>query len=60
MDFRKKALTPTDLMKSKMNVMDSYRQMWEDGEKYAPIEENMERSSMKKMRKGRVAKGMPR
>ena len=59
-DFRKKALTPTDLMKSKMNVMDSYRQMWEDGEKYAPIEENMERSIMKKMRKGRVAKGMPR
>ena len=44
----------------KENVMDSYRQMWEDGEKYAPIEENMERSIMKKMRKGRVAKGMPR
>ena len=59
-DFRKKALTPTDLMKKKMNVMDSYRAMWEEGEKYAPVEENMERSIMKKMRKGKVAKGMPR
>ena len=59
-DFRKKALTPTDLLKKKMNVMDSYRAMWEDGEKYAPVEENMERGIMKKMRKGRVAKGMPR
>ena len=38
-DFRKKALTPTDLMKKKMNVMDSYRAMWEEGEKYAPVEE---------------------
>jgi len=54
-DFRKKAKTP-----SQMRVEDAYRAMWEDGEKYAPIEENMERSIMKKMRKGRVAKGMPR
>lgn len=59
-DYRKKALTPTQLMKKKMNVMDSYRAMWEEGEKYAPIEENMERSIMKKMRRGKVAKGMPR
>ena len=59
-DYRKKALTPTELMKKKMNVMDSYRAMWEEGEKYSPIEENMERSIMKKMRRGKVAKGMPR
>ena len=35
--------------------MDSYREMWEDA-----IEENIERGIMKKMRRGRVAKGMPR
>lgn len=56
-DFRKKAMTNTQKKKS---LMDTYKEMWEDGEKYAPIEENMERSIMKKMRKGRVAKGMPR
>lgn len=39
----------------KESVMDSYRAMWED-----TIEENIERGIMKKMRKGRVAKGMPR
>lgn len=40
----------------KESVMDSYRQMWENS-----IEENnMERKIMSKMRKGRVAKGMPR
>lgn len=59
-DFRKKALTPSDLMKKKMNVMDSYRAMWEDGEKYAPIEENMERKIMSKMRKAKAPKGLPR
>ena len=37
------------------SVMNAYRQMWENS-----IEENMERSIMKKMRRGRVAKGMPR
>ena len=38
------------------SVMDSYRKMWENS-----IEENnMERKIMSKMRKGRVAKGMPR
>jgi len=58
-DFRTKALTPTQI-KKQMNVMDSYRAMWEDGEKYAPVDENVERGIMKKMRKGRVAKGMPR
>ena len=57
-DFRKKAMTNTQKKKS---LMATYKEMWEDGEKYAPsIEENMERSIMKKMRKGRVAKGMPR
>lgn len=56
-DFRKKAMTNTQ---KKASLMDTYKEMWEDGEKYAPIEENMERSIMKKMRKGRVAKGMPR
>ena len=57
-DFRKKAMTNTQ---KKQSLMDTYKEMWEDGEKYAPsIEENMERSIMKKMRKGRVAKGMPR
>jgi len=54
-DYRKKAKTP-----SQMRVEDAYRQMWEDGEKYAPIDENIERGIMKKMRKGKVAKGMPR
>lgn len=54
-DYRKKAKTP-----SQMRVEDAYRQMWEDGEKYAPVDENIERGIMKKMRKGRVAKGMPR
>lgn len=55
-DFRKKAKTP-----SQMRVEDAYRAMWEDGEKYAPsIDENIERGIMKKMRRGRVAKGMPR
>jgi len=44
----------------KESVIDAYMQMWEDGEKYAPIDENIERGIMKKMRKGRVAKGMPR
>jgi hypothetical protein len=40
----------------KESVMDSYRKMWENS-----IEENnMERKIMSKMRKGRVAKGMPR
>lgn len=34
---------------------ESNRQIWEDA-----IEENMERSIMKKMRRGKVAKGMPR
>ena len=57
-DFRKKAMTNTQ---KKQSLMDTYKELWEDGEKYAPsIEENMERSIMKKMRKGRVAKGMPR
>ncbi len=56
-DFRKKAMTNTQKKKS---LMDTYKEMWEDGEKYAPIEENMERSIMKKMRRGKVAKGMPR
>ena len=40
----------------KLNEFDTIRKMWEGS-----IEENsMERSIMKKMRKGRVAKGMPR
>lgn len=40
----------------KFNEFDTIRKMWED-----KIEENsMERSIMKKMRKGKVAKGMPR
>ena len=40
----------------KESVMDSYKKMWENS-----IEENnMERKIMSKMRKGRVAKGMPR
>ena len=57
-DFRKKAMTNTQKKKS---LMATYKEMWEDGEKYAPsIEENLERGIMKKMRKGRVAKGMPR
>lgn len=40
----------------KESVMDAYKKMWENS-----IEENnMERKIMSKMRKGRVAKGMPR
>ena len=40
----------------KLNEFDVIRKMWEGS-----IEENsMERSIMKKMRKGKVAKGMPR
>ena len=39
----------------KESVMNSYRQMWEGA-----VEENIERGIMKKMRKGKVAKGMPR
>ena len=40
----------------KLDEFDTIRKMWEDS-----IEENsMERSIMKKMRKGKVAKGMPR
>ena len=40
----------------KLNEFDTIRKMWEGS-----IEENsMERSIMKKMRKGKVAKGMPR
>jgi hypothetical protein len=33
-DFRKKAKTPSQMRQ--MRVEDAYRQMWEDGEKYAP------------------------
>jgi len=46
-------------LKDKLDDMkessESNRQIWEDA-----IEENMERSIMKKMRRGKVAKGMPR
>ena len=45
-------------MSEHKNILDAYKEMWENGVKYAPsIEENMERGIMKKMRKGRVAKG---
>ena len=48
-------------MSEHKNILDAYKEMWENGVKYAPsIEENIERGIMKKMRKGKVAKGMPR
>ena len=42
------------------SVMDTYKTMWAEGEKYAPIEENMERKIMSKMRKSKAPKGLPR
>jgi hypothetical protein len=47
-------------MSEHKNILDAYKQMWEDGVKYAPIDENMERKIMSKMRKGKAPKGMPR
>jgi hypothetical protein len=49
--------------KKNESVMDTYKTMWAEGEKYAPqapIEENMERKIMSKMRKSKAPKGLPR
>ena len=46
--------------KKNESVMDTYKSMWAEGEKYAPIEENMERKIMSKMRKSKAPKGLPR
>jgi len=48
-------------MSEHKNILDAYKEMWENGVKYAPqIEENMERKIMSKMRKGKAPRGLPR
>lgn len=47
-------------MSEHKNILDAYKEMWENGVKYAPIEENMERRIMSKMRKAKAPKGLPR
>ena len=50
-----------ETMSEHKNILDAYKEMWENGVKYAPqIEENMERKIMSKMRKAKAPKGLPR
>ena len=54
-DFRKKAMTNTQKKKS---LMDTYKEMWEDGEKCTFNRRKYGKKHHEKDAKSRVAKGM--